>query len=102
MQSFRQEVIDFCEKELPDDWLVGDFFAEETLATEEDWAFYRQFKRKLGEKGWLSVAWPEEYGGQGSRIKYVILDEEIIYHGAPGLDAGLTFAIISPTLIGGN
>ena len=99
LQSFRQEVINFCEKELPDDWLVGDFFAEETLVTEEDWAFYRQFKRKLGEKGWLSIAWPEEYGGQSSRIKYVILDEEIIYHGAPGLDTGLTFGIISPTLV---
>lgn len=99
LESFRQEVKDFCEKELPPDWLVGDFFAEEALETEEDWAFYRQFKRKLGEKGWLSIAWPREYGGQESRMKYIILDEEINYYGAPGLDTGLTYGIISPTLI---
>ena len=99
LESFRQEVKDLCQKELPPDWLMGDFFAEEALETEDEWAFYRQFKRKLGEKGWLSVAWPRDYGGQESRIKYVILDEEIVYHGAPGLDTGLTYGIISPTLV---
>lgn len=99
LESFRQDVKDFCEKELPPDWQMGDFFAEEMLETEADWAFYRQFKRKLGEKGWLSIAWPREYGGQESRMKYIILDEEINYYGAPGLDTGLTYGIISPTLI---
>ena len=99
LEDFRQEVIDFCQKELPSDWQTGDFFAEEALETDEEWAFYRQFKLKLGAKGWLSIAWPKEYGGQGSRMKYVILDEEIVYHGAPGLDTGLTYGIISPTLV---
>jgi len=32
-------------------------------------------------------------------MKYVILDEEINYYGAPGLDTGLTYGIISPTLV---
>ena len=64
LNRFRQEVKAFCESELPSDWIMGDFFAEETFETEEEWAFYRSFKRKLGEKGWLSIAWPREYGGQ--------------------------------------
>jgi len=82
LEKFRQEVRDFCEKELPPDWMMGDFVAEDALETKEDWAFYRSFKRKLGEKGWLSIAWPREYGGQESRMKFVILEEEINYKGA--------------------
>ena len=99
LERFRQEVKDFCQKELPPNWLMGDFFAEEALETDEEWAFYRQFKLKLGAKGWLSIAWPREYGGQESRMKYCILDEEINYYGAPGLDTGLTYGIISHTLV---
>ncbi len=98
LEAFRQEVRDFCEKELPTDWVMGDFFAEEAFETEEEWAFYRSFKLKLGKKGWLSVGWPPEYGGQGSRMKFAIFEEEINYYGAPGLDAGVTYRNVSPTL----
>lgn len=96
---FRQEVRDFCEKELPSDWIMGDFFAEEALETEEEWAFYRSLKRKLGSKGWLSLQWPREYGGQESRMKYVILEEELTYYGVPALDCTLTYAIVAPTIL---
>lgn len=99
LEAFRQEVRDFCEKELPPDWAMGDFFADEALETDEDWAFYRAFKRKMGQKGWLSLAWPIEYGGQDSRMKFSIFEEEINYYGAPGLDAGVTYRNVSPTLV---
>ena len=99
LEGLRQEVREFCERELPPNWMMGDFLAEEGLETEEDWAFQRQFKRKLAEKGWLSLAWPKEYGGQESHLKFAIFEEEINYHGAPGLDASLTYGIISPTII---
>lgn len=99
LERFQQEVRDFCVSELPSDWLVGELFADESLETEEDWALYRSIKRKLGEKGWLSIAWPREYGGQGSRMKSVILEEQIHYYGLPGYDNSLTCGIVAPTLL---
>jgi len=99
LERFRQEVKDFCERELPQNWILGDAFAEEALVTEEDWAFYHSFKRKLGEKGWLSIGWPRQYGGQESRLKFVILDDEINYYGAPGLDEDVTYSIVTPTIL---
>lgn len=100
LEGFRQEVREFCQRELPPDWMMGDFLAEEALETEEEWAFHRQFKLKLGEKGWLSLAWPREYGGQDSHLKFAIFEEELNYQGAPGLDASITYGIVSPTIIG--
>ena len=79
LETFRKEVKDFCNQELPTDWVMGDFFAEEAFETAEQWNFYRSFKRKLGGKGWLSIGWPPKYGGQGSRMKFAIFVKELHY-----------------------
>jgi alkylation response protein AidB-like acyl-CoA dehydrogenase len=40
--------------------------------------------RKLGEKGWLAISWPKEYGGQDAdRIKQYIVEEEFTRMGIP-------------------
>src|SRR5882724_11620064 len=46
--------------------------------------FDAQFSRKLGERGWIGMVWPERYGGQGrnSLERYVVL-EELLAAGAP-------------------
>ena len=37
----------------------------------------REMYRKIGEKGWIGMSWPQEYGGQsGSRIDQYIVEEE--------------------------
>ena len=37
----------------------------------------REMYRKIGEKGWIGISWPKEYGGQnGSRIDQYIVEEE--------------------------
>ena len=37
----------------------------------------REMYRKIGEKGWIGMSWPKEYGGQsGSRIDQYIVEEE--------------------------
>lgn len=42
--------------------------------------------RRLGERGWLAVNWPEEYGGLGrGLVEKSILTEELIFHGVPDL-----------------
>jgi hypothetical protein len=86
--KFRQEVRDFFDRELPPDWTAVDFLPEEGLESEEDWAFGLSLRRKMAEKGWLSLWWPKKYGGQGrSRVDYTILREEIVYRGAPGFES---------------
>ncbi len=40
--------------------------------------------RRLGERGWLAVNWPVEYGGAGGSVaEKAILTEELIAHGVP-------------------
>ena len=47
-------------------------------------AHSRAFTRALGERGWLSMGWPREHGGQGRPMGYLlILLEELAAAGAP-------------------
>src|ERR1700682_1503353 len=47
-------------------------------------AHSRAFTRALGERGWLSMGWPREHGGQGRPMSYLlILLEELAAAGAP-------------------
>jgi len=98
-ERFRQGVRDFLDKELPPDWMALEPFPEQELETEEGWAFCLSLRRKMAEKGWLSLWWPKEYGGQErSRVEYTILREEIFYRGAPGFD-GFGSMMLSPVLL---
>lgn len=82
-ENFRQEVQEFIKQELPPDWKGVGLTSE---ATEDEWPFARNMLRKIGAKGWHSLAWPREYGGQDSPSKQFILSEEMHYHGLPGVD----------------
>ena len=56
-------------------------------------------RKKLAEKGWLTMAWPEEYGGQSaSHMMQVIFSEEMSYNRAPGRDVFGT-RMMAPTLM---
>ena len=66
---------------------------------DSDWAFNLEMRRKLAEKGWLTMAWPEEYGGQSaSHMMQVIFAEEMSYNNAPGRDVFGT-KMMAPTLM---
>ncbi|MBK1875033.1 acyl-CoA dehydrogenase family protein [Marinobacter sp. 1-3A] len=44
----------------------------------------RNFSRKLGQKGWIGVTWPREYGGQElSALHRYVITEELLAVGAP-------------------
>ncbi|MFC1944401.1 acyl-CoA dehydrogenase family protein [Chloroflexota bacterium] len=94
-ERFRQEIRRFLASEVPTDFETG--IAGE-VETEEEWEFSRSITRKLAQRGWLTVAWPREHGGEGSTIKQFILSEEMAYRGAPGLDT-YGIQILAPTLI---
>ena len=81
-EAFRQELRSFLKTELPEGW-TGPLDEDD-----EDWEFTLEMRKKLAEKGWLAMAWPEEYGGIGaSHMMLVIFAEEMAYHCAPGRDA---------------
>ncbi len=95
---FRQEVRDFLQSELPEHWMIGEMYSYAT-EDEEDWAAQKRLSLKLGEKGWLSMWWPKEYGGQErSRLEYGIFREESFYFGGRGYDP-IGGQFIAPTLL---
>ena len=101
-EAFYREVDDFIRMELPAGWTQeshhwpGGYgtipeFEELTPAGEE-------FRRKLGQKGWLTTSWPKEYGGAGrSHIEQAIFHERLSYHRAPG--PGIATLIVGPTIL---
>ena len=92
-ENFRKELRAFLTQELPDGWTGG--MDEE----EANWEFTLEMRKKLAAKGWLTMAWPEEYGGQGaSHMMQLIFSEEMAYQRAPGRDQFGT-KMLAPTLM---
>jgi 3-oxocholest-4-en-26-oyl-CoA dehydrogenase alpha subunit len=58
----------------------------------------RAFMAEVGEKGWLGMTWPEEYGGSdGDGVYEYLLNEALARRGAPQIGKGV--GIIGKTLI---
>lgn len=71
-----------------------------TLSSEDDagWRAVRAFRSKLAGRGWLTLAWPKDWGGGGaSPIQQAIYNEVMGYYGAPAIDMGADR--IGPTLM---
>jgi alkylation response protein AidB-like acyl-CoA dehydrogenase len=80
-EALRKEVQDFLEQEMPSNWLMDMYYDG---GSEEFHQFGLKMRRKLAAKGWIGLSWPKEYGGQGTPLmKQAILEEELIYRGAP-------------------
>ena len=85
-EDFRQEIRDFLQETLPEDW---DPLGQVGLSAKERQDFTRQMTQSLADKGWLTLAWPEEYGGQARSImEQVIYNEEMSYKNVPGTELG--------------
>jgi alkylation response protein AidB-like acyl-CoA dehydrogenase len=98
-EVYRLEVRDFLDKEGPQEWhnRKVSFFE---MSSQENWiSIHREMAQKLGAKGWLSLHWPQEYGGQGLSPFYrLILREELFKHHSPGYDSiGVDF--VAPALL---
>ena len=94
-QRFVKEVIAFLDAN--DDPDVFDV-TRENMAQIVDTPKRREFMAKLGEKGWLGITWPEEYGGQdGEGVYEYLLNEQLAGRGGPQIGKGV--GIIGKTLI---
>src|SRR5207302_5763058 len=67
-------------------------------SSEELFRLQRPLQRKLAERGWLTLAWPEAYGGPAaSHIRQTIFQEEMARAGAPAFDNGVN--LVGPCLM---
>ncbi|MCP4755033.1 MAG: acyl-CoA dehydrogenase [Proteobacteria bacterium] len=102
-EAFKNEVEDFLKKELPADWPEKSMhwpggYGSMEAAGEETLLALANFRKKLAEKGWLTIAWPKEYGGEEhSYMEQAIYDERISYYRAPGM--GIATGIAGPTIL---
>jgi len=94
-EAYRQEIRDFIKKELPPGFEAG---VGGHVESDEEWKIARSMTKKLAQKGWLNIAWPKEYGGQNNHMFSVILNEEMNYWCAPGLDFG-GVGMLAPALM---
>jgi alkylation response protein AidB-like acyl-CoA dehydrogenase len=91
-EAYRAEVREFARREWRGDGGEGEGGGRD--------AFERAlaFRKKLAERGWLTRAWPREYGGaEASHLDQAIYSEEMSLAGAPGLDMGVDR--VGPTLM---
>ena len=92
--AFQREVHDFVRSE----WGLGDVTSGIAGESDDDFERGREFERKLAERGWLTMAWPKEYGGQAANaIQQMIFREECAYHGAP--TGGQSASMVGPAIM---
>jgi len=98
-EAFREEVAAFLEKEAPREYRVKrvTFF---DMSSQPDWIQqHRRMAEKLGGKGWLTMHWPKEYGGQDKSPFYrLILREELSRYHSPGYDS-IGCGIVAPAIL---
>lgn len=83
-QAWQREVARFLDEHLPPEYEFPTDFDER----EDRWAFALDFTRRVGEKRWLTLGWPVEWGGlDRNRIDQAILREEFEYRAAPVVNA---------------
>jgi alkylation response protein AidB-like acyl-CoA dehydrogenase len=98
--ALRREFEDFFREEMknaPPDFQRNTL--EATYGSAEGFEFHKSMQKKLVEKGWLTMAWPKEYGGREAPIiEQLIFSEVHSYYRAPGID-GFGFGMFAPTLM---
>ena len=96
-EAFRQELRDFLTDNLGEDWRGID---PDAYFHDENWFPIRELTAKMAERGWLTLAWPKEYGGQGRpHIEQMIYNEETAYFRAPTRDVSIGTHMVGPTLM---
>lgn len=95
-RAWRDEVSTFLRGNLPDDWR-----GEDAYETDESYEFTRDFAKKLGQKNWLSLAWPEQYRKEPTKTKteQAIFQSEIAYHRAPTMNYQVGSGTTGPALM---
>jgi alkylation response protein AidB-like acyl-CoA dehydrogenase len=94
-ETFRQEIREFLQAELPEGWGLTQFWDPDD---DSQFAFAHEFTKKLGQRNWLAVSWPREYGGlEWPFWQQFILNEELANFDAPVVGRNAT-RFLGPTI----
>lgn len=97
-KALRKELHEFFAAEMKNS-PPGISEGESIYDTDENWAFVRYMARTLSDKGYLTMAWPKEYGGRDASIMdQMIFSEVQSEYGAPGVDV-FGVKMFAPTLM---
>ena len=95
-ETFRGEIREFFQAELPEGWGITQFWDPDDDA---QFAFAHEFTKKLGRKNLLAVSWPQEYGGLDWPFwKQFIFNEELANFDAPVVGRNAT-RFLGPTIM---
>lgn len=97
-EAFRGEVREFVQREWDDHGydLVSTFNTSYHLDDEDALALQHDFEKKLVAKGWWTMHWPTEFGGQAASVeRQLVYREEMAYQGAPSSMGG---GLVAPLL----
>ena len=95
-EAFRREIREFLAAE----WPGGS--GDASVDSDEEYRQERAFEKKLAERGWLTLAWPPEFGGEGaSHVRQAIMKEECSYFRAPigGGPGGQATSLVGPAIM---
>lgn len=97
-QAFAADVETFLDTEqVPGDTSVFDV-TRENMAQIVDTPPRRAFMKKMGERGWLGITWPAEWGGsEGDGVYEYLLNEALARRGGPQIGKGV--GIIGKTIL---
>jgi alkylation response protein AidB-like acyl-CoA dehydrogenase len=95
-ERFRERVRKFLSDNLPPGWRDGG--VRQLGMSQLD--FLRDWQRRLANGGFLGMAWPKQYGGQGaSQIEMAIFNEEAARVRAPGPLNVIGLSMVGPTVM---
>jgi alkylation response protein AidB-like acyl-CoA dehydrogenase len=95
-EHFRERVQKFLRENLPPGWGKGGGRPPGMSQVE----FLKDWQRRLYDNGFLGMAWPKEYGGQGaSQVEMAIFNEEVARFRAPGPLNVLGLSMAGPTIM---
>ncbi len=85
--ALKEEIRRFAETELPADMIRNTLIDGEF----RDFDFEISMSKKLAQRGWLVMSWPEKYGGRGASLfEQTLYEMEIAYWRIPGAWMGIS------------
>jgi alkylation response protein AidB-like acyl-CoA dehydrogenase len=99
-EAYRAKVRNWIDTNLPKALCVEDARDERIAPDYDTFVKRRTWQRHMYESGWVGIAWPKQYGGQGADLmEQVIFDEEYSRARAPVLPGYSGIALCGPTLM---
>ncbi|MCY3656236.1 MAG: acyl-CoA dehydrogenase family protein [Chloroflexi bacterium] len=96
-ERFREELHQLLLTNLPGDWAKRGL--AEPIDSEERHALADLLSKQLAERKWLTMAWPEKFGGlDASYLMQYLFNEEMAYLDAPG-GGGVGVTSVGPAIM---